>query len=190
MHSHSDEFALEVQPHVEPHDHAVFLYEEQAELEEALGAFLQDGVGRRELAVFVHSFPRDDEAWSLIERANGESPKLRADDIVVVSLYRDAFEGPTSRIDHPHVMAVIGSLLAKAQAQGRAGVRIFVDASRVYFAEGRTREWFDFEAWLGKKLQSSLGLVCAYRRQDALRPDVFPEVLRTHAYRFDVTRRK
>lgn len=119
-----------------------------------------------------------------MKRAYPEADRLREDKLVLVSLYTEAFQGASPRIDYEHVGRVVGGLVEAATQGRRGGVRIFVDASRRYFEEARVREWFDFESWLGRRLQSKVGLVCAYRRQDAMREDLFPEVLRTHAYRF------
>jgi hypothetical protein len=178
----------EARKDVHPHDHAVFTYGTRGELTWALGAFLADGVAREELTVFVHAFETDAEAWALLTAARLDAPRLRSDQLAVVSLYKDAFEGAAGRIDYEHVKGVVGGLLSMAQQRGRKAVRIFVDASRVYLATQRSEEWFAFEEWLGRRLQNSVGLVCAYRREDVMQADVFPRVLRTHAYRFDAPR--
>lgn len=173
---------------VHAHDHAVCAYDTEGDLHAALGEFLRDGLRRRELSVFVHSFGTDEEAWKLLERAHPGAATLRSDQLVVVSLYTDAFEGARGRIDYDHVTRVVGSLVGGATQRGRSGVRLFVDASRAYLAAQRAKEWFDFESWLGRSLQANVGLVCAYRRADVMQPDVFPQVLSTHAYRFDAKR--
>lgn len=167
------------------HDHAVCAYDTQEEMLASLAEFLVDGERGRELMVFVHSFGTDDEAWSFVRRAAGRMDDLRENDVVVVSLYRDAFERGQGRIDHAHVANVVDSLSKRADESGRAGTRIFVDASRQYLDRGRADEWFEFEAWLGRRLQANVGLVCAYRRADIMQPAILPRVLRTHAYRFD-----
>lgn len=172
-------------PRVETHDHAVFVYDHPDELGRGLARFIRDGERARQLSIFVHSFAGDDEAWSFLEEHLPEARRLHADELVVVSLYRDAFEGEAGRIDHARVASVVGGLVDRAQQGRRRGTRIFVDASRRYFEAGRDAEWFAFESWLGRHLQAATGLVCAYRREDATRPDLFPEMLRTHAYRFE-----
>lgn len=172
-------------PAVDPHDHAVFVYDDQDALGEGLAAFIREGVERHELSVFVHSFASDDEAWAFIAARAPTARRLRADELVLVSLYREAFEGEGARIDHERVKGVVDDLIARAERDRRRGVRIFVDASRRYFEAAREEEWFAFESWLGRRLQAAAGLVCAYRRADATRPDLFPEMLRTHAYRFE-----
>lgn len=165
------------------HDHAVCLFEDERDMGRALGAFVREGVARRELSVFIHSFPDDDAAWRFLVEAYGAGgPPKR--DIVLVSLYTTAFQGDKPRIDRDHVGAVVGGLTARAASEGHAGVRIFVDASRRYLGEGRADEWFEFEAWLGRRLQANVGLVCAYQRADALDPAHVARVLATHAYRF------
>lgn len=169
---------------VHPHEHAVCAYAGAEELRAALGAFIRDGLAKQELCVFVHAFSSEEEAWRLLEAAYPGAAKLRADQLIVVNLYRDAFEGAKGHIDYEHVTRVVSGLVEGAREQGRAGVRIFVDASRVYLAGGRAKEWFAFESWLGPRLQSSVGLVCAYREEDVMRSDILPEVLRTHSYRF------
>lgn len=171
-------------PDVHPHEHHVFVFDAEEDMVRPLGRFLDEGVRRKETSVFVHSFPEDETAWRFLERAYPQAAQARAGEIVVVSLYRTAFEGSSARIDYNHVNAVVSSLVQQAEASSRTGVRIFVDASRRYFESGRVREWFDFEKWLGRRLQANVGLVCAYQRRDLLREDIFPEVLDTHAYRF------
>ncbi|HWH08617.1 MAG TPA: MEDS domain-containing protein [Candidatus Thermoplasmatota archaeon] len=173
---------------VHPHDHAVFVYERTEELGEGLAHFIREGVARHELSIFVHGFATDNEAWAFVERHLPDVRRLHKDEFVLVSLYREAFEGAATRIDYARVTGVVGSLLDRAQRTGRRGVRIFVDASRHYFDARRDGEWFAFESWLGRRLQASAGLVCAYRHADATRPDLFPEMLRTHAYRFEAPR--
>lgn len=167
------------------HDHAVCTYASQDELVLALRTFLDEGLRTQQTCVFVHSFDREDEAWALLEKARKDVRTLRGDQLVLVSLYRDAFEGSARRIDYEHVKSVVTSLTNQAHQTGRTGVRLFVDASRRYFADARTDEWFAFEAWLGRRLQAQVGLVCAYRREDALASHIFPSVLKTHAYRFE-----
>ena len=169
---------------VEPHDHAVCVYDSPKRLEASLAHFLDGGESSGELSVFVHSFASDEEAWATLERAR-PGARDRAEGLLVVSLYRDAFEGGARRIDFDHVGRVVDGVLGAAASAGRNGARIFVDASRVYMDEARVDEWFAFEEWLGRRLQARVGLVCAYREADALRPDLFPRMLRTHAYRFD-----
>lgn len=173
---------------VHAHDHAVCAYATREELIAALGEFLREGLDKREISVLVHSFGSESEAWKLVEEAYPGAAKLRADQLVLVSLYQDAFEAGQGRIDYEHVGNVVKSLQAEAQERQRMGVRLFVDASRTYFASQRMREWFDFETWLGRRLQANVGLVCAYQRSDVMKPEIFPEVLRTHAYRFDAPR--
>lgn len=186
----SDVSAIGLQAHEAPraslcaHDHAVCIYERHEDMARPLAHFLADGIGRREQSVFVHSFPSDEEAWAFVAGVAPDAQRHRGG-IVLVSLYREAFQGAHPRIDYAHVVDVIERLLGSAKEKGLQGTRIFVDASRVYFEEERSEEWFAFESWLGRRLQSAVGLVCAYRKRDALRPDLFPEMLRTHAYRFD-----
>lgn len=170
------------------HDHAVCAYDTQEEMLASLSEFLIDGERGHELMVFVHSFDGDDEAWEFLRRAAGGRDHLQAENIVVVSLYRDAFERGQGRIDHAHVATVVDSLSKRASESGRAGTRLFVDASRQYLKDGRADEWFEFEAWLGRRLQANVGLVCAYQRTDIMQPEILPRVLRTHAYRFDAVR--
>ena len=175
----------EARPHVEPHDHAVFVYEGAEELGAGLARFIDGGVKAHHVSVFVHSFGTDEEAWAFVERHVPEARRLHSDELVLVSLYREAFEGSGPRIDYARVAGVVGGLVDAAQRRERKGVRIFVDASRRYFEEQRQEEWFAFESWLGRRLQAAAGLVCAYRHEDATRPDLFPDMLRTHAYRFE-----
>lgn len=174
---------------VDPHDHAVCVYDSAEGLSHNLAHFVDEGLERNELCIFIHSFPSVDHAWTFLERARPDVRTLHQDQVFVVSIYREAFQGEKERIDYDHVTSVVSSLLQSATDSGRNGVRIFVDASRAYFGERRQQEWFEFEAWLGRRLQSSVGLVCAYRREDAMRPDLFPDMLRTHAYRFQATPR-
>ena len=174
---------------VQPHDHAVLVYEKEDELGQGLAHFIAAGMARGALTVFVHGFPRDEDAWRFLESHSPGARRLGEDELVLVSLYREAFEGKGSAIDYAHVQGVVGALVDRAGRARRSGVRIFVDASRHYFDAKRDAEWFAFESWLGRSLHASAGLVCAYRRQDATRPDLFPEMLRTHAYRFDAPRR-
>lgn len=173
---------------VRGHDHAVCVYEGPAELGAAFGAFLREGLTRRDLTVFVHSFRDDDEAWGFVEKAHPEASRLRKDQLVLVHLYEAAFEGGNRRIDQDHVTGVIGRLSDMVRRNKLHGLRIFVDASRQYFTQQREKEWFAFESWLGRRLQADVGLVCAYQREDATRPDLFPEMLRTHSYRFEAPR--
>lgn len=169
---------------VQPHEHAVCVYDRPEEIVAALGSFIADGVARPDLVVFVHGFAADEEAWTLIARAAPDVP--RESKVVVVGVYRDVFEAGNGRIDRDHVQRVIEGLVESSAREGR-GTRIFVDASRVYFASDRGSEWFAFEEWLGRALHARVALVCAYQRSDIMRSDVLANVLRTHAYRFDAT---
>lgn len=178
--------ALEAgRPDLHLHDHAVCSYATQEEMLAALAVFVGEGRARNEQMVFVHSFPTDEEAWAFVARAVPDISEPRERSLVLVSLYESAFEGGARRIDVEHVGRVVEELVHTAEKAGRRGTRLFVDASRSYFAADRVREWFEFESWLGRKLQAKVGLVCAYQRADIMRPEVLPDVLRTHAYRFD-----
>lgn len=160
-------------------------YDTEEEMLAALSTFVAEGIEHNELIVFVHSFDSDDAAWRFVQRAAPSVPLEHQRQIVVVSLYTQAFQGAAAQIDHEHVGRVVESLVERARTDSRAGTRIFVDASRRYFAGERATEWFAFESWLGKRLQAKVGLVCAYQRSDIMRADILPEVLRTHAYRFE-----
>lgn len=169
---------------VEPHDHALTMYDSREELAAELGRFVRDGSSQRDLMVFVHSFASDAEAWKLLEESAPDTKGLRDGRLVVVSLYREAFQGSEPKINYDHVAGVVDSLVQQAAQSKRRAVRIFVDASRRYFEDARIEEWFAFESWLGRRLQARVGLVCAYRKADVMRPDIFPRALETHAYRF------
>lgn len=171
---------------VEVHDHAVFMYREPADLLPALGRFIQEGILRDHLVVFVHAFSDDAQAWRFVEEAAPGEDDLKQGQVVVVSLYTEAFEGGAGRIDHEHVARVVTRLTETAHERGWSATRIFVDASRQYFAQARTDEWFAFENWLGRRLAAKVSLVCAYREADVMREDIFPRALQTHAYRFGV----
>lgn len=171
--------------HVEPHDHAVCVYEGRDDLVRAFATFLDEGLAKGELNVLVHGFDHEEEAWAFVEDARPDAKRLRQDQLVLVDLYTRSFEAGRRRIDYEHVTKVVGALVDMARSRDMGGVRIFVDASRRYFGEKRDQEWFAFEAWLGRRLQAKVGLVCAYQRADATRADLFPDMLRTHAYRFE-----
>lgn len=169
---------------IEPHDHAVVVYEREEELVRPLGRFIEEGIERNELMVFIHAFDREEAAWDLLTKAHPGARNLASDRLVVINYYKEAFEKECI-IDYEHVGAVIGTLQT-LQADGkRSGIRVFVDASRQYITARRLEEWFAFESWLGARLQAEMGLVCAYPKQNILDPDVLAQVLRTHSYRFD-----
>lgn len=165
------------------HEHAICIFDNEPELGRVLAGFVRAGVQKDELSVFVHSFATDDDAWRFLEHAYGQGGPPRRD-IVLVSLYTQAFQGMHPRIDHAHVTQVIGSIVERATDGGHQGARIFVDASRRYLAQERAEEWFAFESWLGRRLQANVGLVCAYRREDVIDPANTARILQTHAYRF------
>lgn len=172
------------QQSVEPHDHALAMYETREELVAELGLFLDDGSKKNDFMAFVHSFPSDEAAWALLDEAFPDSKRLRDGRLVIVSLYKAAFQGESTMINYDHVGQVVDSLVKQAASAKRRAVRLFVDASRQYFADARVEEWFEFESWLGRRLQARVGLVCAYRKEDVLKPEIFPRALETHAYRF------
>lgn len=167
------------------HDHAVCAYDTPEQMLATLAVFVEEGRKKNELIVFVHSFESEDAAWRFIQRAAPDVLREHPEQIVIVSLYETAFEGGARRIDYEHVARVVEGIGAQAKNGGRDGARIFVDASRQYLSRERAKEWFAFESWLGRRLQARVGLVCAYRRSDIMREEILPEVLRTHAYRFD-----
>jgi hypothetical protein len=178
---------LEVQGEVHVHDHAVVVYDDRRDLEPPLARFVEHGVARNELCLFLHSFSSDDEAWALLERAIPNARAFGEEDRLRMGHHEPAFER-NGRISHDHVASVVTSLVEETTASGRSGLRIFVDASRKYFDQGRAAEWFAFESWLGTRLKVRVGLVCAYRRGDVMTPNAIADVLRTHLYRFDAAR--
>lgn len=170
---------------VKPHDHAVFVYDDERDMLLPLDRFLDDAAERGELAAFVHSFPGSQDARRFLLDEVDDLPEHEQRGDVTLAHYRDAFER-AGRIDHQHAASIVGMLKGSAEGSGRKGVRIFVDASKNYFDAGRTEEWFAFESWLGPRLQADVGLVCAYRASDLRDPEVLRRVLETHAYRFGV----
>lgn len=169
---------------VDLHDHAACIYETRAELADALGAFLHEGLEDKECCIFIHSYPTGEEAEELLETAYPGARRLRDDRLVVVALYQDAFQGESPEIDYEHVQRVVSGLVQQAKESGLRGIRVFVDASRVYLDAHREEEWFAFESWLGHHLAADMALVCAYRRQDVCQPPLLRQMLETHAYRF------
>lgn len=172
------------QSEVEPHAHAVFVYDDDTDLLVPLEAFLEGGSRARDLSVFVHSFPTNDEARSFLRQKVTDLPKYEHEGDLTTARYIESFERG-GHIDHDHVGNIIEMLQTSARQSGRRAPRIFVDASKNYFDSGRVDEWFEFEAWLGPKLKEDVGLVCAYRARDLEDPEVLARVLATHAYRFD-----
>lgn len=167
---------------VGPHDHAVFVYDDLHEVLLPLERFFEDAATRKELAAFVHSFDATSDARRFVAKVD-RFPQHEKEGVATLAKYREAFERG-GRIDHAHAVAVIGMLKGTARGAGQAGVRIFVDASKSYFDAGRRKEWFEFERFLGPRLQADVGLVCAYRSRDLEDPEVLRRVLETHAYRF------
>src|SRR5581483_8285546 len=53
---------------VAPHDHAVFVYDQEPDLLEPLEAFLHGGIKSREMTTFVHSFARHEKAQAFLAR--------------------------------------------------------------------------------------------------------------------------
>lgn len=173
--------------HVAAHDHAVLVYDEIEDMLAPLDHFVEMGARERDLSVFVHSFKANDEARGFLARRVAGVLKHETEGGFTTAPYREAFERE-GRIDHDHVASVVSMLHANAKATQRRSPRIFVDASKNYFDSGRVDEWFAFERWLGPRLQSDAGLVCAYRAQDLADPRVLQQVLETHQYRFDAPR--
>lgn len=174
---------LKTRADIQPHDHAVFVYDGETEMLVSLDRFLRDAARRNELAAFVHSFAGTHDARSFVGQKVADLPDHEREGVVTMAHYRDAFE-KGGRIDHPHAVSVVSMLKDTASGSGKSGVRIFVDASKNYFEAGRTDEWFAFERFLGTRLHADVGLVCAYRATDLEDPDVLRQVLETHAYRF------
>lgn len=171
-------------PRVEPHDHAVHVYDDLDDLLMPLEQFINDGSRIKDLNVFVHSFRDNDEARSFLARGVADLHQHEQDGCLSSAPYREALERG-QRIDHDHVAGVVEMLRSSATSSGRRAPRIFVDASKNYFDEGRVDEWFEFERWLGPRLEADVGLVCAYRAKDLEDPRVLARVLETHQYRFD-----
>ncbi|HVL49305.1 MAG TPA: MEDS domain-containing protein [Candidatus Thermoplasmatota archaeon] len=175
---------LEGRSDVRPHMHAVNVYRDGDGLLRAITRFIDDGIAAGDVMVFVHAFRDDEEAWAFLDRARPGARTLAEDRLVLVSFYQTAFERDGS-IDVEHVARTVSTLIDAAVEEGRSGLRLFVDASRTYFDSDRVDEWFEFEAWLGRRLDSEAGLVCAYREPDLRDPDVVARVLETHGYRFE-----
>lgn len=170
---------------LEPHDHALLVYDRASDLRDAVESYAVEGATRNEITVFVHPYETDEEALRfLAEGRVVDFRRLLDDYLFLVSHYRKAFEGGADRIDHEHVVRVVDGIVASARERGRGGARIIVDASREYLTRDRTEEWFGFEEWLGTRLHHAVGLVCAYRRDTVSEPRLRARVLRTHGYRF------
>ena len=169
---------------VHPHEHAVLVYDDLADILAPLERFVAQGVQARDLSVFVHSFADDQQARAFLRGKMDDLPRREAEGDLTTARYAESFER-NGRIDHGHASGVVRRLHQAAKASSRRAPRIFVDASKNYLDAGRVDEWFAFESWLGPRLQAEAGLVCAYRARDLRDPDVLRRVLETHAYRFD-----
>lgn len=169
---------------VRPHDHAVFVYQDETDVLLPLDHFLRQGLERRELTTFVHAYASPQRAHAFLGAKIPDIPAREREKDLVLAHHRDAFER-AGRIDHGHVEGIVGMLSESARGAGRNGVRIFVDASKQYLGSGRADEWFQFESWLGPRLHADCGLVCAYEAKHLREPAVLAKVLATHAYRFN-----
>lgn len=168
---------------VTPHDHAVCVYDTETHAYRELNGFLREGLTAREVTTFVHAHPSSADATRAMDRHIKDARLLRHAHDLLVAHHRDAFE-IAGRIDASHAVGVVGALIRDARARGRAGTRIFVDASKEYLAAGRKEEWFAFESSLGPRLHAETSLVCAYEAKHLRDADVLARVLATHAYRF------
>ena len=170
---------------LQPHDHAVLVYEEQATLQRALADFLREGLRAGQLVVFVHAFEETTALDAFLAAADVDHKGLLNQSFFLVSFFREAFETDRRRIDFDHAASVVGSIIDKATQSERQGVRILVDASRAYLHAGRDEEWFQFEHRLGRRLHQAVALVCAYDRATIDTAHRQEQVLLTHAYRFE-----
>lgn len=169
---------------VRPHEHAVFVYQDESDILLPLDHYLREGLQHGELTTFVHAFPEARVAHQFLQQKIPDVPTREQSKDLVLAHHRDAFER-AGRIDHKHVEGIVSMLTQNARGSGRKGVRIFVDASKRYLDNGRADEWFRFESWLGPHLHWDCGLVCAYHARHLQDPAVLAQILRTHAYRFN-----
>lgn len=170
---------------LQAHDHAVFVYRDENELLDALARFTKTGLEADDVVVFVHSFPTRAEAVAFLRKADYDFSRILDSQFFVVSYYQEAFEGGQGRIDTGHVVQIVDDILGRAAMGGRAGARVFVDASRTYLTNGREDEWFAFEEALGRTLKQRIALVCAYSAPTIDEPRRRERVLLTHLYRFE-----
>lgn len=165
---------------VETHDHLCQVVANRADLIDSLAKFM-GGLGPRE-GIFVHRYG-EDEAWVLLKEA-GPARELHDQGLLHIFSREDAFQGGSPRIHHDHVADTVAKALAGAQSRGR-GLAILADASRAYIQEGRTQEWFAFENWLGRRLDSAVGLVCLYWQDDLHDPAHLDGMMKTHLARLE-----
>ena len=169
---------------VAQHDHAMLVYDSDRELVSALGRFLHEGRVSQEVTTFVHSYASDQDARSAVSALVADAELAEAVPDFLLAHYAPAFERG-GRIDHIHAAQVVAALSNEARALGRAGTRIFVDASKDYIDTPRESEWIAFESWLGPHLQLNTTLICTYAGSQLEDPDVLAPQIATNASRLE-----
>ena len=73
---------------VAPHDHAVFVYDQEPDLLEPLEAFLHGGIKSREMTTFVHSFARHEKAQAFLARRVPDVARHEQEKDLTLAAYR------------------------------------------------------------------------------------------------------
>lgn len=160
------------------HEHVCQVARSEDDLVATLRTFLKTLVDRD--GIFIHRYSAED-AQRLLALADPDE-SLRREATLTVATREAAFQGPYPRIHHEHVAETVQAAVAAAQSR-KHGLAILADASHAYIKSGRAQEWFDFETWLGRRLDQDIVLVCLYWQADLERPEILDGMMRTHLAR-------
>lgn len=150
---------------VEAHDHILAIYPDvYAKLEEAF-EFLKDGLDRNEAIIFLtDEMTRDDILKKMSRDWKIDACSLEKKGDITVSTVKEWYF-PRGFVDSEAIIEKWKSASELAERNGRAGLRVFGDASP-WFANGFGREVVEYEAQLERKFDIPMTAICGYTVTD------------------------
>lgn len=150
---------------VESHDHILAIYPDAyAKLEEAF-EFLKDGLDRNEAIILLtDEMTRDDILKRMSRDWKIDAYLLEKNGDITVSSVKEWYF-PRGFVDSEAIMEKWKAASELAERNGRAGLRVFGDASP-WFANGFDREIVEYEAQMERKFDIPMTAVCGYTEAD------------------------
>ena len=166
-------------------DHAVLFYETLDEKQRCLFTFLKGGLERGEVAVYVAGEEPPEQVRRDMKQFGIEVEKREGEGSLKIYNYDPWYMKGGSVNPPSEIIKNWMKLVEEARAKGKKGIRAASEVSLQFIRRNKTRELFEYEASLGRRLQTSLVAVCAYplKEVEKLKSEtVYSNIIAAHGH--------
>ena len=161
-------------------DHAILIYDNLVVAAEYFSAYIEEGVNRQESTCFVG--PSRERYEQLLDQAGIQVASLESNGYLRYLALQDfCMEG--ARLSRKTTVRNIEELVATSKQKECRGMRFILLKRSV--EQGDKPSSIEFERWLNTLSSNPVSMLCCYEARDTLhesRPDLFMELLKTHAH--------